>query len=45
MDLYVYSDFGRVLNPMLIVHNKDNQMSTNLTETNVERILSGKCDI
>ena len=46
MDLYVYSDYGRVLVPMIIVHyDKNGNPYTNLTKANCEHILQGKATI
>ena len=42
----MYSDFGRILNPMIIVfHGKDGKPYTNLTPANIEYILAGKSRI
>jgi DNA-directed RNA polymerase beta subunit len=42
----VYSDFGRILNPLILVHYDENDVPyTKLTPENVEHILSGKSRI
>ena len=46
LDLMIYSDFGRILNPLIIVHyDKNGNPYTNLTKEAIERILSGKSTI
>jgi hypothetical protein len=45
-ELFVYSDFGRVLNPLILVHYDSNgQPYTKLTSDNIESILTGKARI
>lgn len=46
MDLSIYSDYGRILNPMILVHyDEEGVPFTMLTPENTEYILSGKCNI
>ena len=46
MDISVYSDYGRILNPMILVHYDEEGMPyTNLTADNAEVIMRGDCDI
>jgi hypothetical protein len=50
LDLYIYSDFGRVLNPLIVVHYKQNEQGelmpyTHLNKENVDYILSGKASV
>lgn len=46
LDLYVYSDYGRILVPMIIVHyDKNGNPYTHLTAEHREFIMSGKATI
>lgn len=46
MELHVYSDFGRILVPMIIVHYKENgDPYVKLDEESINYILSGKATI
>ena len=46
MDLYIYSDYGRILVPMIIVHYDDEGRSYhNITSENAQRILGEKATI
>ena len=46
LELFVYSDFGRILNPMIIVfYDSKGEPYTKLTPQNVEYILAGKARI
>jgi len=43
MDLYIYSDYGRILVPLIIVHyDEDGNPYHKLDPENVKRIMSGK---
>lgn len=43
MDLYIYSDYGRILVPMVIVHyDKKGNPYHKLDPDNIKRIMSGK---
>lgn len=46
MDLSIYSDYGRILNPMILVHyDEKGEPFTMLTPDNTEAILAGGRDI
>jgi hypothetical protein len=46
MDLFIYSDYGRILNPMILVHyDETGEPFTMLTPDNTESILAGGRDI
>lgn len=45
-ELNLYSDYGRILNPLVIVHyDKNGYPYTKFDKDNVDYILSGKADI
>ena len=43
MDLYVYSDYGRILVPLVIIHyDEEGNPYHKLDPDNIKRIMSGK---